>query len=301
MDQDRDLVLGKTTVLMAENGGKYPDGNSLLVQGTEQTVLIDPSVGLVNRQHTLPRIDRVLHSHCHEDHFAGSFLFQEKPWHFHEYDAPSIKSLDALMEFYGYPAHIDKPWRQKVVADFNFTSCLHPVPFRDGDIFELGDCEIRVIHLPGHTPGHSAFHIFPDDVLYLGDIELSSFGPYYGDACSDLITFENSLRLVHDIPAKHYATFHHIGVLDRSNFEKRLRQFVEKIKSRESELLSFLSEPRTVDEVVDHRFVFRPGDELIYIDAVERYSMCQHIDRLVAVGKVCSTQDGRFMKIDPTS
>lgn len=295
MGKARDLVLEKTTVLMAENGGKYPDGNSLLVQGTEQSVLIDPAVSIATRLDKLPKINRVLHSHCHEDHFAGSYLFTDQPWHFHKADAPSIKSLDALMKFYGYPAHIDKPWREKVVTDFNFTSCKNPVPFQDGDVFDLGDCDIQVIHLPGHTPGHSAFHILPDDILYLGDIELSSFGPYYGDACSDLIEFENSLEAVYNIEAKYYATFHHIGVLNRLDFEKKLAQFIEKIKSRERELLIFLSEPRSIAEIIDHRFVFRPGDELIYIDAVEHYSMSQHIDRLITSGRVRNTQDGRFI------
>ena len=46
---------------------------------------------------------------------------------------------------------------------------------------------------PGHTRGHSAFHVESDDVFFLADIDLSSFGPYYGDAWSDLEDFERSL------------------------------------------------------------------------------------------------------------
>ena len=37
--------------------GKYPHGNSLLVEGTEESLLIDPSLSLVGRD-LLPRIDR---------------------------------------------------------------------------------------------------------------------------------------------------------------------------------------------------------------------------------------------------
>ena len=39
-------------------------------------------------------------------------------------------------------------------------------------------------------------------MLYLGDIDLSSFGPYYGDAWSDLEDFERSLALVRAIEAR---------------------------------------------------------------------------------------------------
>src|SRR6185295_41495 len=41
---DSDLALGRATVLSGAHGGKYPHGNSLLVAGTEETVLIDPSL-----------------------------------------------------------------------------------------------------------------------------------------------------------------------------------------------------------------------------------------------------------------
>ena len=44
-----DRVLGRTTVLGGERDGKYPHGNSLLVSGSEETVLIDPSLSLLRR------------------------------------------------------------------------------------------------------------------------------------------------------------------------------------------------------------------------------------------------------------
>jgi len=279
---------------MAEDGGKYPDGNSLLVTGDTQSVLIDPALGLTKRV-SLPRVDRILHSHCHEDHFAGSYLFPDVPWHYHEADAPSARSLDAVMGLYGYPLEIDAAWRERLVEKFNFVPCEEPVPFRNGDIFDLGGCSLRVVHLPGHTWGHCAFHILPDDVLYLGDIELSSFGPYYGDACGDLVEFERSLAAVRDFQATHYATFHHIGVLDREGFLARLDKFVAKIGSREQALLAFLKEPRSMDEIVDHRFVFRPGDELLYADSVERHSMSLHLERLMASGGVEQIDGGRYL------
>ncbi len=146
---------------------------------------------------------------------------------------------------------------------------------------------MRVIHAPGHTRGHCLLHVEPDDVLYLGDIDLSSFGPYYGDAWSSLEDFERTLARVREIDARWYATFHHVGVVEgRAAFLERLDRFTAVIRHREERLLAFLAEPRTLADVVAHRFVYRPGDAVAFADDVERRSMRQHVDRLVAIGRV---------------
>jgi glyoxylase-like metal-dependent hydrolase (beta-lactamase superfamily II) len=169
------------------------------------------------------------------------------------------------------------------------------VPFRDGDVFDLGGgVRVRVIHTPGHTRGHSALYVEPDAVLYLGDIDLSSFGPYYGDAWSDLEDFERSLERVRKVEARHYATFHHIGVVDRPTFVERLDRYASVIDDRERRLLVFLAEPRTLEQVAEHRFVYRRTDPVPFAGPVERRSMSQHIARLVRRGRVREVEPGRF-------
>jgi glyoxylase-like metal-dependent hydrolase (beta-lactamase superfamily II) len=171
------------------------------------------------------------------------------------------------------------------------------VAYRDGDVFDLGGgVRVRAIHAPGHTRGHSLLHVEPDDVLYLGDIDLSSFGPYYGDAWSSLEDFERTLAMVRAMPARWYATFHHVGVLDgRAAFLERLDRFAAVIGAREERLLAFLAEPRTLDEIAAHRFVYRPGDPVSFAEPVERRSMGQHVVRLVAAGQVAEVEPGRFL------
>jgi glyoxylase-like metal-dependent hydrolase (beta-lactamase superfamily II) len=289
---------GATTVFYGAKRGKYPHGNSLVVRGTSETVVIDPSLGLVERAAAArPRADRVLHSHCHEDHFAGSYLYPDAPWHFHEADLPGIRSLDALMALYGYPEPIYSVWKKTVVERFHFPPRPDAVGFRDGDVFDLGGARVRVIHAPGHTRGHCLFHVEPDDLVYLADIDLSSFGPYYGDAWSELEPFERTLAKVRDVDARWYATFHHIGVIEgRDAFRERLDRFSAVIADRERRLLEYLAEPHTLDEIAAHRFVYRPQDPVPFAEAVERRSMSQHLDRLVAAGRVRELEPGRFAR-----
>ncbi|UCE85790.1 MAG: MBL fold metallo-hydrolase [Deltaproteobacteria bacterium] len=291
--------IGRTTVLFGERGGRYPHGNSLLVRGREETLVIDPSLGLLPRRDRLPHVDRVLNSHCHEDHIAGNHLFPEAPWHVHELDRPGFSSLDEMMAIYGFPDPIDGILRKGVVEQFHYTARPDARAFRDGDRFELGGgSRVHVIHTPGHTRGHCAFRIEPEDILYLGDIDLSSFGPYYGDAWSSLDAFERTLGRVKQEVARHYATFHHVGVLDdRAEFLARLERFAGVIAERERRLLAFLSEPRSLDEIAAHRFVYRPQDDVFFADPVERRSMGQHLERLLADGRVREDAPGRFRAV----
>jgi len=294
------VKLGHTTVLTGERGGKYPQGNSLLVEGGAEALIVDPSVAVAEGTVATPRIDRVLNSHCHEDHVAGNGRFRGVPWHFHEADADGIRSLDGLMAIYGFDGAIDAAWRRVVVEQFHFTPRPDPTPFGDGDVFDLGGgVRIRVLHAPGHTRGHSFFLVEPDGVLYLGDVDLSSFGPYYGDAWSSLVDFEKTLAFARTIDARWYATFHHIGVVEgRAAFVEKLDRFAAVIADRERRLVEYLREPRSLDDIAAHRFVYRPQDAVSFAEPVERRSMSQHVDRLVAAGRMREVEPGRWLSAE---
>ncbi len=294
----RERRIGSVTVLFGARGGRYPHGNALRVEGREERAILDPGLGVVARRHSLLPADRVLNSHCHEDHVAGNHLFPAASWHVHELDLPGLRSLDGLMAIYGYPAPLDAAMRRLVQQEFHYRPRADARPFRDGDVFDLGGgVRVRVIHAPGHTRGHSFFHLEPDDVLYLGDVDLTSFGPYYGDAWSDLESFESTLRMARGLQARHYATFHHVGVLDeREEYLARLDRFAAVIAERERRLLEFLEEPRTLDDVARHRFVYRPQDAVPWADPVERRSMGQHLARLGAAGRVEEVEPGRWRR-----
>jgi hypothetical protein len=135
-------------------------------------------------------------------------------------------------------------------------------------------------------------------VLFLGDIDLSSFGPYYGDAWSDLADFERTLGKVRDIEAKVWVSFHHAGVItERSEFLARWTRFAGRIAEREHNLLEFLAEPRTLAELVAHRFLYPAHAQMAFIDAAERRTICQHLDRLAAQGRVAPVGEDTWRRV----
>jgi hydroxyacylglutathione hydrolase len=73
-----------------------------------------------------------------------------------------------------------------------------------------------------------------------------------------------------------------------------LQRFGARIRERDERLLEYLSQPRSLEEIVDHRFVYRPKDRVPFIDAVEQRSMAQHVRRLLKRGRIAETEQGRY-------
>src|SRR5688500_1267674 len=111
-----------TTVLPGANAGRYPDGNSLLVAGHAETILIDPSLTIAGAIEPPAPVDHVLLSHCHDDHLAGLFRYAAAAVHVHSADRLGLESLDGLMTIDGLPESIDARWREEVVSRFHYTA-----------------------------------------------------------------------------------------------------------------------------------------------------------------------------------
>ncbi len=282
-----DRQFGAVTVLLGQQNGKYPHGNSLWVRGREVTAVIDPSLSVVARADELQgRADLIIQSHVHEDHVAGVHLFPNAKVYAHREDAPGLHHLDRLMDIYGY-GNLNAAMRQFVLDQFHYVARPDAHGFDDGEVFTLGDTQIHAIHTPGHTRGHCVLLIEPEGVLFLGDIDLTGFGPYYGDAWSNLEDFERSLQRVRGIEARVWVSFHHVGIIDdRTTFLTKLDRFAARIAEREAALLEFLSAPQSIAAMVQHRFLYRPHVDLPFIDAVERRTIEQHLGRLLAGGQV---------------
>ena len=285
----------RVSVLVGADNGKYPSGNTLLVRGEGETVVIDPSVTVVARGGAPVAVDAVINSHGHEDHVAGNGLFAGASVHIHDDDLPAARSLEGLLAVYGYGAEVDEVFAGQLIEEFHYTPRPDAQGFTDGHVFDLGGVSVEAVHLPGHTRGHSGFRI--GSVFFLSDIDLTGFGPYYGDVWSDLEDFEASLVQVREEVAEHYVTFHHKGVIEgRPQFLEMLDAFAEVIPRRHAAMLEFLTEPHTVEEMVAHRFIYRPGVDTTITDAVERRSAELHLQRMLARGEAAEVEPGRYQR-----
>ena len=294
-DQERRLT-PSVSVLVGDANGAYPSGNSLLVRGAGETIVIDPSVTVVERGGVPGNVDAVVNSHSHEDHMAGNGMFPAARVHIHEADLLGARDIDGLMEVYGLTGTSRREFETVVIDQFHYTPRPDAQGFSDGHVFDLGGgVRVEAVHLPGHTRGHSGFRI--GEVFFLSDIDLTGFGPYYGDVWSDLEDFEASLQRVRAEEADYYVTFHHRGVIEgRDAFVELVDAFGAVIGRRHEAMLDFLTEPHTIEEMASHRFIYRPHVESAFVESVERRSADLHVQRMLARDEVTEVGPGYYRR-----
>ena len=107
------------TVLSTPDNGAYPSGNSLLIQGAGETVIIDPSITVVDLGVEVP-VDAVINSHGHEDHIAGNCAFPDAPIHIHHDDLPVTRSVEALMALTESTPEEHPDLKQQYLEEFHY-------------------------------------------------------------------------------------------------------------------------------------------------------------------------------------
>jgi len=227
---------------------------------------------------------------------AGNGSFPDARVHIHHDDLPGVHSLDGLLAVYGLDQETGAAFGREVMEEFHFTPRPDATGFSDGHRFDLGELSLEAVHLPGHTRGHSGFRI-DGGVFFLSDIDLTGFGPYYGDTWSDLDQFDESLRQVRDEEARWYVTFHHKGIIEgREAFLELLDSFHAVIDRRHQAMLEFLNEPQSIDDFVARRFIYRPHVEHTFADSVEARSAYLHIQRMLSRGEATEVEEGRYKR-----
>ncbi|MCP3938564.1 MAG: MBL fold metallo-hydrolase [Actinomycetia bacterium] len=294
---DHELKLtDRVSVLVGTDKGKYPSGNSIVVRGSAESMIVDPSVTVVERGGAPITVDVVVNSHAHEDHVAGNGMFAQARVHAHHDDLPGVQSLDGILDVFGFGEETRSEQAVQFVEEYHFTPRPDATGFGDGHVFDLGEVSVEAMHLPGHTRGHSGF-LIDGGVFFLSDIDLTGFGPYYGDAWSSLEQFEDSLHKAREVEAEWYVTFHHKGIIEgRAAFTEMIDQFHSVIGRRNGEMLEFMTEPRSLADMVARRFVYRPNVILSFAEKVEQRTAELHLARMLDRGEISEVEPGRYQR-----
>ena len=291
------LEFGAVRVHLGDKSGKYPDGNQLIVQGADTRVAFDTPEVANRIGPELDTVDLVILGHVHEDHMAGLHRLPHARVQVHEADLAAAQSWHGMCRHYGYPPDVLDAMRAIVEKDFHY----HPRPdatgYSDDALWDLGGgVRVRAHHLPGHTAGHCALVVESEGLAFIGHIDLSSFGPYYGDATSSLSVFRQTLKKVAELDARIWATSHHKAVItNRAQFLADLSRFASKIDERSAQLLGYLQAPHSLDELVDRRLLYPAGYNVPFVPCAERNTIAMHLDELLVQGQIQTLEDGRFL------
>lgn len=283
------VTFGPVTVYFGDRSGKYPDGNQLVVRGAEAVAVFDTPLVANRLPQVLAEADLAILGHVHEDHMAALHLLPQRPLFVHEADVAAARSWEAMARHYGYDDAVLQALRTRIERQFHYRPRPDAIAYADGHVWDLGGgVRVRALHLPGHTAGHCALLVEPDGIAFIGDIDLSGFGPYYGDAASSLSDFRRSLRRLPELPARVWITSHHKGVVtDRAAFLDLLAAFAGRLDEREARLLQMLEAgPRTLAELARQRLLYPPHAADVWTDSAEARTIEQHLAELLAAGRV---------------
>jgi len=279
---------GRVTVFFGEKNGKYPDANQVIVRGTDTQVAFDTPITANHIGPEFEASDMVILGHVHEDHMAGLHLLPDAPVHVHEADLAAAQSWEGLRAAYGSDESYVEDMLARFKRDFFYAPRPDAIGYKDGAVWDLGQTRVRAFHLPGHTAGHCALLVEPEGVAFIGDIDLSGFGPYYGDASSSLRDFRQSLKAVAEIPARVWVTSHHRGVYtDREKFLGDLAAYAATLDARDKRLIDLLREsPKTLAQLVECRLLYPPGHQDLWVVDAETRSISAHLKEMLDKGQV---------------
>ncbi len=287
---------GSVWFIPGENRGKYPFCHSLYIEGAG--VLIDPASdreALIRlREHQ--GVKMVWLSHWHEDHFMHLDLFDDLPLWISEKDAPPLSDVEVFLDSYGMENDDYRNYWKTVLREQFHYRPRKPTQFlKGGEIIDLGVVRVEVISTPGHTPGYLSFFFPEPEVLFMGDYDLTKFGPWYGDTYGSIEETIDSVKRLRKIPAKVFLASHEQGVfLEEPG--KLWDDYLDIIYRRERKLLELLSQPRTLNEIVEAWIVYgRPREPKAFYELGERATMKKHLERLIRLGSVLQEGD-RFIK-----
>lgn len=157
--------------------GHWEKVHSYLLMGQECACLIDTGLGIGNIKEVVCNLTnlpiKVLTTHVHWDHIGGHRYFKEI--YVHKKDTPWLMN--------GIPIPLDiirrnvlqEPLTKPLPDAFDIENYF---PYKgapsseleDNDIIDLGNRKLKIMHTPGHCPGHICIYEKEKGYLYTGDL-----------------------------------------------------------------------------------------------------------------------------------
>jgi glyoxylase-like metal-dependent hydrolase (beta-lactamase superfamily II) len=239
-------------------------------------------------------IAAVVMTHYHEDHFTFLSRLPDTPVWSSAADAPALESLETLLALYGVLGNEwDAFYRNLFAGTFPFVPRKVARRIADGEELRFGNTRAVAVVAPGHTPGHLCLH-FPDDgILFLGDYDLTPFGPWYGDAPCGIDAFRTSARRLAAIAADRFVVSHE-GPVHRGRIGEKMDGYLAVIDRREEALRGYVREPRTRAEIIARRLIYGPGRDGPWFDYGEWALLSKHLDAMIARGEA-ALRDGAYV------
>ncbi len=283
--------VGPVEFIWAVNSKEFFFSNSILIRDS-QTTVVDPSANFsyLHQLASQKTVQQVLNTHYHLDHRSLNSLFQDARMMCHKLDLKPLQSFENYLQYAdrakesGY-----RDWLQAVFSTLDIRETYFSVKLKEGDLLPLSDQKVRVIHLPGHTPGHIGLFFEDIDLLYTSDVDLTPLGPWYANMSSDIDDFLKSIERLKNFECEHYVTSHGSRIRTREQFLEKLERFEFAFAKRDTQILEALKEkPQDLHDLSQIGIIYKQShlakDPLKA--SFERQMIEKHLDRLEKQGRI---------------
>ncbi|MFX1337813.1 MAG: MBL fold metallo-hydrolase [Promethearchaeota archaeon] len=261
---------------------------------------------------TKNQIDTYFVSHVHLDHVYNLHYYEEIDPKIKIYcPIPENEYLKDFNKFIKANGTLDfgigDEFKHFAFNELNFRELNSIVGFNPGTEFEFKNLRVRTVHIPGHSPGHTAFSIEDKKyqkrkILFVSDIGLTKMGAWYGFKYSNLKDVKDSIKKIEKIYLNddYIITSGHGPVI----FEKQSNLFndlLTKMDNIEDKLLHMLDsdKPKSLNDLIFKGLFFsenyiksREGDNILYF--FENNMITSHMKELVEKGKVIEVAENQW-------
>jgi glyoxylase-like metal-dependent hydrolase (beta-lactamase superfamily II) len=284
-----DIQFDRIRFIRGDNGGKYPFNHSVYLAGKDVRVIIDPSCSLQKLTDLKQKdgVDQVWLSHWHEDHMGFLNLFENCTLRIAQRDFPPLTDIEIFLDWYGIKEMQSREsWKIIMLNNFNYHPQKKASFLQDEETIDLGSLKVKVVATPGHTPGHLSFFFPDEEIIFLGDYDLTTFGPWYGDVYSNIEQTITSIHKLKNIPARRWIASHNTGLFE-DNPGKLWDDYANVIYLRNEKIMNFLKEPKTLEEILAAWLIYgRPREPKEFFEFNERALVGKHIEYLEHNGKI---------------
>lgn len=290
--------IGPVEFIWARNSKEFLFANSIFIRG-KPSLIVDPSASFtyIERLAMTHAADMVLNTHYHADHRSLNSLFKNCIFAAHEHDAPAIRDSKIYEECCDNDPHsFYSDWRKQFLKTYKVDDCPVSQMYKGGETLKTDSCEIELIHLPGHTPGHMALFFKNSGCLYLSDIDLTPYGPWYANVVSHLEDFIASVEKIKNFQTDYYVTSHGERVYTPEQFQEKIERFARHFVERDERILETLKEgPKELAQIASCAIVYKKAALMDPLKAYFQWQMViKHLELLVKKG-IVAKEGGNYL------
>jgi glyoxylase-like metal-dependent hydrolase (beta-lactamase superfamily II) len=276
IDENVQLIVG-------ENSGTFPYSNSLLIMDDE-TVLVDSGLGDKRVKALSEHVDILINSHYHIDHILGNYLFRDL-WVIDK-EAGVTSSFDNYKHYAGIlDTPIESEWLSWFHEHFSFHASTFTRVFRPNETFNFGKTNWRAVHTPGHSPGHCVFYEPDRKIMFASDIDLTPFGPWYGNPNANLKDLIQSIELLLEFDIEMICSSH--SMPQTENVKEDIQGYLNIIYNRDDVILGHIEKKMSLDDLESQNIIYKGSQKKYRAFAwFEKKMIEKHINMLIEDGKV---------------